>query len=320
MDTGEERVDGDGTDTAAAAEGAGEEGAGPSDEEPGGASVRPHRPGLLTYVRQLVRGIRDNDDSEVEEAVLGLSETHRILAPLTLLLGAIGMLVDGVRLLFSNWRLTLLQALPAMWIWLATFDLKVHVLHGKTLNVLRGPILIPIVLAIIAVTAASYFLNAVFAFAVSRAGPPEIGPAATEARSHLAPVLLSGAIVGFLLAFATTVVTRWGHWWFVISLSVVLAIMMVTYVAVPSRLIGIRPSRSDREKVKATALAGALGAIVCTPPYLVGRIGILMLGSQILFIPGIFVLTFGVALQAGATSTVKAVKMSTKLITGRNPA
>ena len=41
-----------------------------------------------------------------------------------------------------------------------------------------------------------------------------------------------------------------------------------------------------------------------------------MLGSHFLFIPGIFVLAVGVTLQAGATSVVKAVKMSAKLVAG----
>ena len=52
-----------------------------------------------------------------------------------------------------------------MWIWLAMFDLKVHVLHGKSFHVLRGPILIPPVLGVIALTMVRFFLNAVFAFA-----------------------------------------------------------------------------------------------------------------------------------------------------------
>jgi hypothetical protein len=43
-----------------------------------------------------------------------------------------------------------------------------------------------------------------------------------------------------------------------------------------------------------------------------------MLGSHLLFIPGIFVLTFGVTLQAGATGAVKAVKMSAKLVAGKS--
>jgi hypothetical protein len=47
-----------------------------------------------------------------------------------------------------------------------------------------------------------------------------------------------------------------------------------------------------------------------------GRIGILMLGSHLLFVPGIVLLTLGFTLQAGATSAVKAIKMSAKLVGG----
>ena len=42
-----------------------------------------------------------------------------------------------------------------------------------------------------------------------------------------------------------------------------------------------------------------------------------MLGSKTLFIPGLFVLTFGITLQAGATGSVKAIKMSAKLAAGK---
>ena len=59
---------------------------------------------------------------------------------------------------------------------------------------------------------------------------------------------------------------------------------------------------------------GALGAVVCTPPYLIARIGILMLGSSVLFIPGLVVLVFGATTQAAATGAVKTVKMSAKLV------
>ena len=89
----------------------------------------------------------------------------------------------------TNWRLTLVQILPAMWIWLAMFDLKAHVLHGKSFTVLRGPVLIPIGLLIIAITVASFFLNAVFAFAVSRPGRPVVRPAVAQARHHLRPMM-----------------------------------------------------------------------------------------------------------------------------------
>jgi hypothetical protein len=232
------------------------------------------------------------------------------------------MLFNGLKLLVTNWRLTLVQLLPAVWIWLAMLDLKAHVLHGKSFTVLRGPVLIPIVVLIIAITIAGFFLNAVFAFAVSQPGRPEVRPAVAQARHHLRPIIAWGAVVGALLAFSTMIVTRWGRPWFTISLGIVVGVMMVSYVAVPSRLIGAKPPKqSRREKLSGAAVGGALSATVCTPPYLLGRLGILMLGSSatLVLLLGIVVVSLGVTLQAGATGAVRAIKMSATLTAARPP-
>jgi uncharacterized membrane protein len=220
----------------------------------------------------------------------------------------------------ANWRLTLVQILPAMWIWLAMLDLKAHVLHDKSLNALRGPVLIPLGLLIVAITVASFFLNGVFAFAISHPGRPEVRPAVAQARQHLRSIIVSGTVLGVLLAFSTTVVTRWGRPWFTISLGIVIGVMMISYLAVPARLIGVKREQSRRDKLWGTAIGGALSATVCTPPYLLGRLGILMLGSSALaiFIAGIFILALGVTLQAGATGAVRAIKMSA-LLTAPHP-
>jgi hypothetical protein len=271
---------------------------------------------LSARIGSLVRAIQDNDEARIEEAILRLSQSRRVFAPLAFAVGAFVMLFNGLRLLVTNWRLTLVQILPAMWIWLAMIDLKAHTLHGKSFDVLRGPVLIPLGLLIIAITIASFFLNAVFAFAVSRPGRPEVRPAVTQARQHLRPIMLSGAVVGALLAFSTTVVTRWGRPWFTIALGIVVGLMMVCYVAVPARLIGSKPPKqSRRDKLATTAVSGALSATVCTPPYILGRLGILALGSSavIIFILGIFALALGITLQAGATGAVRAIKMSATL-------
>lgn len=272
--------------------------------------------GLGGRIRALVRAIQENDDEDIREAILRLSRSRRWLAPLAFAVGGVALVFAGVRLLVSNWRLTLVQVLPAMWIWLAMIDLKLHVLHGRSFHVIRGPVLIPIWLAIIAVTMASLFLNAVFAFAVARPGQTSIRPAIDEARGHLAPILAWGAALGVPLAFATTVAPRYPRPWFGISLSIVAGAMMVCYVAVPSRLIGAKPSRSRRDRLATTAVSGALSATVCTPPYMLGRLGILMLGSKALLIPGIILLAVGVTLQAGATGAVRAIKMSVSLVVG----
>jgi hypothetical protein len=270
----------------------------------------------MERARELVKAIREGDEAMVEAAVLRMSRSRRWLAPLALAVGAFEMLFQGVKLVFSNWRLTLVQVLPAMWIWLAMLDLKAHALHGRSFHVLSGPIVIPAVALIAAITAAAFFLNAVFAFAIAGAGPPEVRAGFAGARRHLPVVLGSGAAVGLLLGLSTIVVTRWGRPWFSLSLGVVIGVLMVCYVAVPSSLIGIKPTISRRDKLTATAVSGALGALVSTPPYLLGRVGLLMLGSHVLFIPGIFVVAVGFTLQAGATGAVKAVKLSAHLVAG----
>ena len=252
----------------------------------------------------------------VEAIIVQLSHRRRILAPLALAVGALAMLFHGLRLLLFNWRLTLIQILPAMWIWAAMLDLKLHVLHGASFRSIRGPILIPVMLGVVAITAATFFLNAVFAFAIVRPGPPQIRPAFSKARSHVRVVLGWGTAVGLLVGFSTVVVVRWGLWWFALSLSIVLGIMMVSYVSVPARLIGVKTTRSRRDKYTASVVGGALGAVVTSPPYLLGRVGILMLGSHALFILGIIFLCVGGALYAGAEGAVKAVKVSAKLVIG----
>jgi hypothetical protein len=274
----------------------------------------------MSRVLALVRAIRDGDSAMVEDAVLRLSRARRWLAPLAFAVGAVTMLFEGLRLVCTNLRLMLIQILPAMWIWLAMLDLKLHTFHGRSFNVVRGPIVIPLVLLVAVITAACYFLNAVFAFAIAGPGPPEIRPGFDEAKRHRRVVLAAGFFVGLLLGFSTVVVARWGHPWFALSLGVVIGVMMVSYVSLPARLIGAKRGGSKKDKLVASAVGGTLGAIVSAPGYTLGRVGVLMLGNKILLIPGLVLLAIGFAFQAGATGAVKAIKFSTSLMAGQVPA
>jgi hypothetical protein len=271
--------------------------------------------------RALIRAIQAGDDAAVESAVLELSRSRRIFAPLVFAVGAFVMLFQGVRLLFSNWHLTLVQLLPALWIWVAFFDLKAHVFRGKEFHTWHGAAAVLLVLAVALLTAATFYLNAVFAFAISQPGTPEIRPAFRIARRNLGLVLAVGFVVGVAFGFSAVVVPRWGLGWFALALGIVIAVMMTTYVTVPARIVGIKPTGSRRDKLAATFIGGTLGALVCAPPYIIGRIGILLLGASanVLFVLGIVLLTVGVTLQAGATGAVKAIKMSAKLAAGNAP-
>ena len=272
-----------------------------SSAPPGAAVQARPKPGAAWSARvgQLAQAIRDSDEAAVEAAVVRLSRSRRLFAPAALAVGAVVMLFEGVKLLFINWRLTLIQLLPAMWIWAAMLDLKAHVLYGKSFRVPIGPVTIPLVLVVAAVTAASFLLNAVFGFAIARPGPPVIRQAFREARAHRTVILAWGAAVGVCLGLSAILTPHWGHWWFAISLSIVIGVMMICYVAVPARLIGVKATHSRRDKLAAAAVGGAIGALVCTPGYVLGRVGILMLGSSVLFVPGIIVLAIGLTLEAG---------------------
>jgi uncharacterized membrane protein len=281
-----------------------------------GDRIEPRRQVVVRQGRALLRAIRENDEAAVEAAVLELSRSRRIFAPLVFALGAFVMLFQGLKLLFSNWKLTLIQVLPAMWIWLALLDLKAHILRGKEFHSWQGAGALLLVIAIALVTAACFYLNAVFAFAISQPGKPRIRPAFTLARRHLGVVLGVGLVVGIALGVSAIVVPRWGRPWFALSLGIVVGVMMLTYVTVPARIVGVKPVGSRRDKMAAAVIGGSLGALVCAPAYVIGRIGILLLGSNVLFALGVALLAVGFTLQAGATGAVKAIKMSAKLAAG----
>jgi uncharacterized membrane protein len=280
---------------------------------------RSRREILAAGSRALVQAIRDGDEAAVEAAVVQLSQSRRIFAPLVFAVGAFAMLFEGLRLLFSNWRLTLVQILPAMWIWAAMLDLKAHAFKGHAFRTWGSTQQLVLLVVITLVTAACFYLNAVFAFAISEPGQPRVRPAFKRARKNLAVVLGVGIVVGFALALATIVVPRWGRFWFTLSLGIVIGVMMLTYVSVPARIVGIRPTGSRRDKLAAGVIGGTLGALICTPPYLIGRIGVLLLGSPVFLPLGVILLTVGLTLQAGATGAVKAIKMSAKLAGGSLP-
>src|SRR5947199_9009277 len=134
-------------------------------DRPGGTEARAptRREVLARQGRALLRALRQGDEAAVESAVVELSRSRRICAPLVFAVGAFVMLFQGLRLLFSNWRLTLIQVLPAMWIWAALIDLKAHVFQGHEFHTWHGGAEVALVIAITLVTAAGFYLNAVFA-------------------------------------------------------------------------------------------------------------------------------------------------------------
>jgi hypothetical protein len=279
-------------------------------------SLRSFTASVVSRLRWFVRAVEEGDESMVEE-VLRLSRSRRLFAPLAYTVGAFAMLIAGLRRLLVNWRLIPLELLPAVWLWLAMYDFRLHALRGSSFHSAHEADLIPIALLIVAVTMVALFMNVVFAFAVAQEGDPSIRRAFAAARRREGAILAAGAVVGVLLAVSITIGAGWNAPWFTLALGVAVGLMMVVYLSLPARLLRVRGTGSRRDRLAASALGGLLAGVVTAPPYLVSRIGVLMLGSAVLAIPGYILLTVGVLLQAGATGAVRAIRMSSALVSVR---
>jgi hypothetical protein len=90
--------------------------------------------------------------------------------------------------------------------------------------------------------------------------------------------------------------------------------MLISLVAVPARIIGVRREKLPaRQAVGRTAAGSALSAVAMTPGFVLDRIGIVLLGVSGLHVLGLLFLSVGSALYAAGMSSVRAVKLTMKL-------
>ncbi|MST32393.1 hypothetical protein GHK86_06620 [Acidimicrobiaceae bacterium USS-CC1] len=268
-------------------------------------------------LRRLATALVHDDEAAIEAAVLALSRSRRALAPVALVVGALMMLLAGLRAAFSGPRLFLVEVLPATWVWLGMLDLKLHVLRGREFRDWHGaPALVAMVL-IVALTVAAYWLSTVFALALD--SPDRRVPAAfSAARSHLRSAAVVGVLAGAVLAVAVVIAPRWGRVPFSVLLGAAVAVLMVSLVAFPARVVGLPARAPRRDKLLLAAVASVAGALVCSPAYALGRVGTVLLGSRHLVVLGVVLVAFGYLLEVGASCAVHTVKTSAKLLGGRS--
>ena len=149
------------------------------------AGPRRRREIRLEKVWQLARAVADADPGKIESAARQFGESRPYLAPVAWAAGTIVLLIRGVKLLVLNWRLSLIQLVPAGWIWLVMWDLKQHALRGAPFrHVTLGGVVLVVALTVVVSTAA-FWCNTVFAFAIDVL-PPQIRPAIRHTNRHLA--------------------------------------------------------------------------------------------------------------------------------------
>ena len=269
----------------------------------------------LHRLAHMARVVAEADAAKIESAAREFGSSRRYLAPVAWAAGAIVLVIRGIKLLVLNWRLSLIQLVPAAWVWVVMWDLKAHALRGAAFRELTVGGMILLGLVAVGLSIAAFWCNTVFAFAIDGGQEPRIAPAAQRAHAHLSRITIAGLTIGLLLTFAAVVIPRIGSkWLYVITLGAVLGLMLITFVAIPARIIGAKRERlPPKQAVARAAAGGALSAVAMTPGFVLDRVGLILLGVPGLNILGFLFLSAGTALYAAGMSSVRAVKLSMKL-------
>jgi hypothetical protein len=264
----------------------------------------------------IVRAVADADPARIEAEVRKLGTSRRYLAPVAWATGALLLVLRGLKLLILNWRLTLVELVPALWVWLVTYDLKPHGLRAAPLRHLSiDHLAVGLSICVVASIAAFWF-NIVFGLAITQPRP-EIRSAMRQTRPHLWPVVAAGTGMGIVLAAGLAVISRIDHTLLYLVAAIGLySLMLVALVVVPARALGVpKKRRSAKEAVGAWMTGGALSAVAMSPGFVLDRIGVVLIGIPGFHLIGLAFLSAGVALYAAGMSSVKAVKLSMKLET-----
>jgi hypothetical protein len=262
------------------------------------------------------KAVADADPAQIEATAKQLGESRRYLAPVAWAAGAMVLLVRGIKLLLLNWRLSLIELVPAVWVWVVMWDLKQHALRTDAFRdiTIGGVILVGLIS--IAASVAAFWCNTVFGFAITHTRP-RIAPAARQATRYMGRIVVAGIVMGVVLAIGAVAIPRIdSRVAYLAAAGALYALMLISFVAVPARIVGAKKQRlRPKEAVGRWTLGGALSAVAMTPGFVLDRVGLILLGVPNLHVVGFVLLSIGTALYAAGMSSVKAVKLSMKLET-----
>jgi hypothetical protein len=260
-------------------------------------------------LKRAVAAVRATDATRVESALTDLGGRRRWLTPVVFAAGAVALVFDGVVLLLQNWRLTLLQALPAIWIWVMTWNLKTNFVTKPTIS--TG---FAIIAAIGVVTAAqvAYWCNAIFAYTMVQERV-DTRAAFREARARWHLIGGLALLTGGVQATIWLLMPRLNTHWLWLALLVMFVVQIYLFIAIPCWLIGVRKTGSRRERAAQSVTTGVLSGIASLPGFLLNRVGWLLLGSGGLGVLGGVLVAIGAVFHVTASSSVRVVKLSVRL-------
>ena len=271
------------------------------------------RSGVVRLI-DAVTAVADADPEQIEATARRLGSSRRYLAPVAWVAGMLVLVVRGIRLLLTNWRLLALELVPATWVWLTLWDLRREGLRAPPLqNVTVGDVVLTVSVASV-FSIAALWCNCVFGFAVSQP-PTRVRPAIRQTWPHRWRLVVAGVVVGAGISFCFAAIPRIDAFWVYLgAVWAMYGIMLSSLVVMPAWVIGIQRRRfGPVETVQRWVTGWALAAVAITPGFLVARFGDLLISVSRLEVLGYVVLTVGAVLYVAGLSSLKAVTLSMKL-------
>lgn len=248
-------------------------------------------------------------------ATLGQLRVGRVLAgPLRFFAGAVLLVLHGVLLLIGNWRLLLLELVPAIWIAAVLWDWRFHVVEGNELVEVHGLWAPAIAAFVVLATVVSYWCNVAFVHAAVGTRPT-LGGALSAAGRHRRLVVGAGLAVGLLHAWVSVRGPVRGLPTVTLGLGLLALLDLYLYSALPAHALGLdRRRRSPVAYVAKTVTSGALSMAVSLPGMTLAVVAHVLLGTSVLRALGVVVLVVAVILQVAASSSSRAVSMWSQLL------
>src|SRR4051812_26863492 len=252
---------------------------------------------LVVRLVELVRAVADADPEEIEATARRLGSSRRYLAPVAWVAGMLVLVVRGIRLLLTNWRLLALELVPATWVWLTMWNLRHGDLRSTPLHEITVLTLLTAVGIASLASIAALWCNCVFGFAISQP-QGSVRPAIRQTWPFRRRLLVAGIVVGAgdTTGFAAIpdLPTPWAHAGAVWAMY---GILLSALVVMPAWVIGIARRRfGPVETVQRWVTGWALAAVAIAPGFVVARLGGLLTDVSRFDVLGFVLLSLGVVL------------------------
>jgi hypothetical protein len=275
---------------------------------------------LAAQLAILRRAATASDPGDIARQLQRAGARNRVLLPLAFAGHALESVVHGVLLIVRNWRLMLVELVPAVWIGAITWNWRAHVSGRMELVQVHGTVALAIAVFVVTVNLLAYWCNAVFAFTLSQQDQVDLSAAFRQARVRARVVNTWAISIGVAHAFVAVFAVRWSLGGFAIAQGIIAVVQMYALVALPAALAGLRkqPKLPVRERVSSMAITATLAGVASAPGFGLNRAGVVLIGLGLPLVGGL-VLAVAILLQIAATSSTSAVKLAAKLTTPPPP-